>query len=687
MFRYSDIRIFGYSDIQTLRYSDGMLQRDAPVANAPVRSCRHDGLVVQEAHGVDTAGVRPWQHLLLGRLLQVPDDDRLVARARDDPRGACVPRQAGNPRGVVHPQPLDHGRPGFHVPHADLAVRVSHRKLRVVRGEGQRRDLPSVPRQRRDLLGLVVAERVDVDDLLGGANGQLSAVLRERHAHEVAGAFGEAHDDCRLREVARAVDHGLVRHANRHQVGGGVAGGGRHGLPVQRHLSEALPRARVEHAQDVVEARAHQPGSRQDDGEDATGVRRVVHGVRGHGGEQLRGLLLRRPGHDAAVAASGEDHPRGRIRHQRVHGRLMPLQHAWRGGVIAQVEHVDVAVEADREEAVAPPRHAQLHVRRAVPELELLQAGHGLQVPGRDGLVGAAGGELGPVGADAQGVDGALVRVLDLLQHLALAALVHDDLAVVAHAEGLAPIRREAHALGKVGVGGDGMVPLERRALVEQRGEVLAAGEQAVGPAGPRRAAQHGLGVAQHLADAVAAIPHEGLAEGASAALADRDDALALGVPGHVVDAAAQHAALVLDGVLLVVVGPDLHIAALVRAGRGAKRIFSLGIAGQAPAHPVAVGAEARHGHALAVAPVHQRRARVGQVADHHAFAAAIDHFVVVGVEPQLRVEAAEGERRGRQARQQLRPRREGRGHARQLRCGVGARRHRRLGEQRRFSG
>ena len=136
----------------------------------------------------------------------------------------------------------------------------------------------------------------------------------------------------------------------------------------------------------------------------------------------------------------------------------------------------------------------------------------------------------------------------------------YSHLLVRTHRDRVVAVRREAHAVGEVGVAAVGVVQTERRASVEERGHVLRRGED---PERPGRAVRDGddaLVVADHLADAVAGVPHEHLGK-LPGAIADRDDLLALVIPVQVLDLARENRHFNLQQALRVIPRPHADLA------------------------------------------------------------------------------------------------------------------------------
>jgi hypothetical protein len=155
------------------------------------------------------------------------------------------------------------------------------------------------------------------------------------------------------------------------------------------------------------------------------------------------------------------------------------------------------------------------------------------------------------------------------------------------------------------------VLEFHRGSLIKADLEVLATSERTERARRLVRDTQHALLVANHLANGISGVPHErpGLQ---SAAIADSNDALAIGVPGEILNFARESHDLNFQRVLRVVVGPYAHAASLV-----------------ARSNPVSIGGELRRRHLRVVSFVHKDViVRVRDATDHHQLATRVDELV-----------------------------------------------------------
>lgn len=197
------------------------------------------------------------------------------------------------------------------------------------------------------------------------------------------------------------------------------------------------------------------------------------------------------------------------------------------------------------------PHHADLLVRNAsggagvAAEPPRLRDLAGLDVPQLDGLVSARRDEALRIGSPANGKDTPGVLALaNGAGRLARLAIVQLDALVGADGDEGVPVGGEGGAEDEAPVQAGGLgVELEGGAVQEAHGHVVADGGGAERARGAHGDGVDDLGVARDLADAVAAIGRQAVAE-ALAAVAHGDDALRLPVPRYVVDAARDDVVL-----------------------------------------------------------------------------------------------------------------------------------------------
>ena len=157
-----------------------------------------------------------------------------------------------------------------------------------------------------------------------------------------------------------------------------------------------------------------------------------------------------------------------------------------------------------------------------------------------------------------------MLALPDLPLRLPGLAVVQPDLFVRAHAHQHRAVGAKRHAVDEtIVLALEHGVELEWRAVVENQARIVAARGGAERPLLPQRHGIDGRLVAGDLADAVAAVPGEAVAE-ALLAVADRDEALPVAVPREVVHA-PHDLELALGGTLADAV-PHPHRARRVAA-------------------------------------------------------------------------------------------------------------------------
>mmetsp|Transcript_8329 Transcript_8329/g.24823 ORF Transcript_8329/g.24823 Transcript_8329/m.24823 type:complete len:481 (-) Transcript_8329:456-1898(-) len=439
---------------------------------------------------------------VLRRRVERPVVDRLVVGRGREAFRRRVPRDRRDARGVVPPRVLDRHLEALPSEvDLDLAVRVARREFQAVGRPRERRDGAAVRRQRRNLRQRPVE---DPDRPVLGADGE--AVLRRVRGarRRVVRRRLERLDAGRV-EDADALGRGASRDVSQTSEG--------HGLALDRDLRRV--RAGVAEADLVVEAPGREARGETDHGGDFAAVRRAADGTR-HRARDLRPLLPVAARKDRAVVAARHDRPVSQRRH-RGDGRLGRLDDLRRGAARrAHVQVVEVAGQREREgPARRGPGDAHLHVRDVFAHVGRRQKRARVDVPDAEPLVRAARQELGPVGRVRAGVDRplrALFGVRERPERRAFLALVDHDLLVAADGRDRGAVGGVTDAVDVVAVLRARVVELERRALVEDALEVFGAGHD---PERPLLAVGDGndlLLVADHLANAVARVPHDALA-------------------------------------------------------------------------------------------------------------------------------------------------------------------------------
>ena len=295
------------------------------------------------------------------------------------------------------------------------------------------------------------------------------------------------------------------------------------------------------------------------------------------------------PAEDLAVEAAGGDGlaVAAGLDAQRGDALIVSLDDA-HGFVAALVEIIEVTAQAQADdEPVGPavrPDHADLLVAHVdAPLLADAPRAHALArlcIPHAHRLVGARGGEALRVLGPAHGKDAARVHALaDVLGRLAGLAVVQLDAPVGANGNQQTPVRAEGGAHDEALVQAGGLAcELEGGAVKEAHGAVIGHSGGAQGALLADGNGVDDLAVTADLADAVAAVGGEAVAE-ALAAVANGDDALAVAVPGEVGNAARDDGVVSLgvdglDGV------PHAHLARDVGRGDPEARRRELGDGG-----------------------------------------------------------------------------------------------------------
>eukprot|EP00162_Nutomonas_longa_P014049 comp21811_c0_seq1/m.49076 comp21811_c0_seq1/g.49076 ORF comp21811_c0_seq1/g.49076 comp21811_c0_seq1/m.49076 type:complete len:367 (+) comp21811_c0_seq1:68-1168(+) len=330
------------------RHRDTLLQRDIPGADDGVLASRGDRGLREPCDGIHAVRVRGLDVHTLAWGCHGPHIDGRINRARDKTGALWRPGERGHARGMEHPAlDLDGARGA--VPDIDLAQSIARRKQRAVRRVGQRSDGLAVLAELALGLKHVAVQRVQMHKVVVATHRNLNTVLRHSDRSRVV-------LDSKLRDRLAAADH--IQRTSAHRDGNlrvrlraSDADGRRGERCLVGRIFVGLERGE---AHRVVARRAVQVVLEHREPSDLVRVACALEGG--------IAALADRIAADLAAGVARVQMVRALVKGQRMHAALVAVEHAQRLGRVVDVEIVDVAAEPKRDEMVASPQTADLHV-------------------------------------------------------------------------------------------------------------------------------------------------------------------------------------------------------------------------------------------------------------------------------------------------------------------------------------